>query len=110
MKTGILFFLLPLFYSVCVHAQWEWQNPLPQGNHLGEVCFINQSEGWAADYVGTIVHTTDGGQTWTAQNSSLTTTLWSVCFVDGNHGWAFGAQGKIISTGDGGQTWNIINI
>ena len=34
---------------------WFWQNPLPQGNTLRAVKFINTTIGWAVGYYGTIL-------------------------------------------------------
>lgn len=38
--------------GVFAQSGWFWQNPLPQGNGLGDVFFINNSTGWA---VGAVV-------------------------------------------------------
>ena len=48
---------------------WVWQNPLPQGNRLLDTAFVNASTGWAVGESGTIIHTTDGGDTWVGQDS-----------------------------------------
>jgi hypothetical protein len=45
-----------------VVTQWVWQNPLPQGNHLFAVSFVDANNGTAVGWSGTIVRTTDGGQ------------------------------------------------
>ena len=37
---------LSLIFS-CSFAQWEWQYPVPQGNTLNDVTFINKNDGWA---------------------------------------------------------------
>ena len=84
---------------------WVWQNPLPQGNELTDVCFVDASHGWAVGLFGTILATSDGGVTWTSQASGTYQTLYTVCFVDTSHGWAAGYQGTILSTTDGGATW-----
>ena len=84
---------------------WVWQNPLPQGNTLLDVCFVDGSHGWAVGYFGTIVATSDGGVTWTSQASGTYQTLYTVCFTDTSHGWAAGYQGTILLTTDGGATW-----
>jgi photosystem II stability/assembly factor-like uncharacterized protein len=63
---------------------------------------------------GTILHTTDGGMTWTPQASGTTATLDDVYFVDATQGWAVGGKnndtpgvpsGIILHTTDGGTTW-----
>ena len=87
-------------------AQWEWQNPLPQGNNLNAISTI-EDEVWAVGVNGTIIHSSDWGESWEFQNSNTVDNLADVCFVDLNHGWAlqsFGYQ-SIIKTDDGGINW-----
>ena len=52
-----------------------------------------------------ILATTDGGQTWNAQNN-IPVSILRVFFVDVMNGWASGTQGVIYNTTDGGRTWN----
>ena len=72
---------------------------------LFSVTFSTEQDGWACGRWGTVLHTTDGGATWSHQNSSTDYTLSSICFVDPHHGWAVGDEGAIIHTIDGGKTW-----
>jgi photosystem II stability/assembly factor-like uncharacterized protein len=68
------------------------------------VDFVDSTHGWAVGDHGTIVATTDGGVTWTAEDSGTTQGLWSVSFVDPQHGWVAGAA-TLFSTDDGGASW-----
>jgi photosystem II stability/assembly factor-like uncharacterized protein len=61
--------------------------------------------GWAVGDGGTILHTSDGGTTWTAQTSGTTNLLSLVEFTDANTGWAVGVGGTILHTSNGGTTW-----
>src|SRR5262249_33129424 len=63
-------------------SQWHWQNPLPQGNTLRGASFVDANSGTAVGDYGTIVRTTDGGNSWTIQSSGTTQTLWAVSFAD----------------------------
>ncbi|MFY2763245.1 WD40/YVTN/BNR-like repeat-containing protein [Arenimonas sp. MALMAid1274] len=70
---------------------------------------------WAAGHDGVIVHSTDGGQTWTRRRASP----WSydlvdpsegvpvmdLLFTDATHGFAIGAYSLMLVTTDGGVTW-----
>ena len=87
--------------------EWTWQNPLPQGNDLRDVCFVDANIGTAVGYYGTIVRTTDGGNSWTIQQSGTSLDLWGVSFSDASNGTAVGAGGMILRTTDGGEHWNI---
>src|SRR5258707_9438478 len=69
---------------------WFWQNPLPQGNPLRAVSFVDANTGTAVGDYGTILRTTDGGATWTLQTSGTTGGLSAVSFVQANTGTAVG--------------------
>jgi photosystem II stability/assembly factor-like uncharacterized protein len=86
-------------------SQWHWQNPLPQGNNLRGASFVDATTGTVVGEYGTIVRTTDGGNSWTIQGSGTTQTLWAVSFTDANNGTAVGEGGTIVRTTDGGTHW-----
>ncbi|MHB0914199.1 MAG: WD40/YVTN/BNR-like repeat-containing protein [Thermoleophilia bacterium] len=89
---------------------WQWVHPLVQGTTINDISFVNDNTGWAVGQGGTIIKTTDGGTTWSAQNSGTTYNVTGVDFVDSNTGWAVGNLGEftsfVIKTTDGGATWN----
>src|SRR5439155_24430182 len=89
---------------------WVWQNPLPQGNRLASVSFVDENIRTAVGEVGAILRTTDGGGSWSRQESRTTVNLMGVAFTDANTGTAvgssiFGSDGIILRTTDGGATW-----
>lgn len=45
---------------------------------------------------GTILKTINGGETWTAQTSGISNSIWSVYFLNANRGWAVGNNGEIL--------------
>jgi hypothetical protein len=53
-----LAFLIGLLAFHAAHAQWTWQNPLPQGNGLYSIYFPDANTGYAAGLSGTIIKTT----------------------------------------------------
>jgi photosystem II stability/assembly factor-like uncharacterized protein len=90
---------------------------------LHDVSFVDLEHGWAVGEGGTIVATTDGGATWTAQYSHGKATLSSVCFSDAMHGVAAGTleatrvpgalaptRAVVLATSDGGATWRVLNL
>src|SRR5437879_8145556 len=87
-------------------AHWVWQNPLPQGNTLYGVSFTDANTGTATGDNGTIVRTSDGGDSWSIQSSGTTNTLYGVSLTDADHGTAVGASGTILRTTDGGKAWS----
>lgn len=62
---------------------------------------------WMIGDKGTILRTSDGGQTWEIWTPyPANYALNRVVPVDGRAGWAVGARGVILRTTDGGQTWS----
>ena len=54
MKKKFIISLLVLL-TTKAYTQWTWQNPLPQGNNLNSVFFIDSLSGWAVGEHGTIL-------------------------------------------------------
>jgi photosystem II stability/assembly factor-like uncharacterized protein len=78
-------------------AIWEpvnYKEDLP----LFDVFFVSKEEGWVSGGAGTILHTKDGGNTWTAELGGDPHAegpgLKHLFFADATHGWA--------------QSWNIL--
>ncbi len=85
-------------------GHWLWENPLPQGNTLNDVCFPSATAGWAVGDNGTVLSTTDGGISWSTTDCGAND-LEAVCFADAQHGWIGGDGGTLMFTADGGATW-----
>lgn len=70
---------------------------------------------WAAGHDGVIVHSTDGGQTWSRRRAAPWTQdtfdpsegvpILDLLFVDGMNGYAIGAYALMLVTHDGGVSW-----
>ncbi|MEI7727371.1 MAG: YCF48-related protein, partial [Bacteroidota bacterium] len=73
-----LVFLILFSQSIGAIAQWSWVNPLPQGNTIHDVQFVNTSTGFAVGDGGTILKTIDGGYTWNRMENSCMESLNSV--------------------------------
>jgi hypothetical protein len=75
---------------------------------LESIHFYDQNIGYVTGDCGQIIHTIEGGSTWTNQvirtvGSSLW--LYSSWFTDANTGYVTGSNGTILKTTDGGVTW-----
>jgi photosystem II stability/assembly factor-like uncharacterized protein len=97
--------LVLIFSAQYIIAQWVLQNPYPQPYNLHDVYFIDNQTGWAAGDNGTMIKTTDGGNTWDVVNSGTNNSLTRIFFTNINTGWAVGDSGCIINTADGGNSW-----
>lgn len=69
------------------------------------VCFLNPEQAWVCGRRGVILHTEDGGLSWSRQQTGTDCTLVSVFFWDSQSGWAVGDEGTILHTDDGGAVW-----
>ena len=95
-------------YSIMSHSQFNWLNPLPQGNTLNSVYFVNENMGYVVGNYGTALTTIDGGLNWTILNTNTTKNLNAVYFITDNYGFAVGDSGTIIMTIDQGVNWTAI--
>lgn len=91
--------------------------------HLTAVDFVDPDHGWIAGFWrefpalekhdwAVIIHTDDGGRTWTRQIAGLEALLTAIRFADRARGWAVGfnrnnGTSVILATEDGGATWQV---
>ncbi|HXE48416.1 MAG TPA: YCF48-related protein [Ramlibacter sp.] len=99
---------------VCSGAQnsgWCWQNPLPAGETVTTVVFLNENLGWVAGPRGWMQKTVDGGVTWSRLPFTGFDFLVTLAFADEQHGWALTtANDRVMRTADGGQTWQQLSL
>ena len=83
----------------------------PTNETLRRLYFVDVNNGWAVSLDGKIISTTDAGNSWKIQNSTVTSPIVDIFFINPNHGWAmtypseppFGTS--ILKTTDGGDNW-----
>ena len=92
---------------------WTKQKLPKEAPQITGLQFLSATDGWA---VGTgwndngyatetwLLHTTDGGVTWTRVPNLDDTMATTVHFLDPQHGWLGGYNG-VYATSDGGDTW-----
>ncbi len=94
--------LVFLFTGKGFAQEWEWQNPLPQGNSLNATWSCSTNDVFAVGYNGTILHY--DGNTWSSMPSGTTNNLWSIWGTANNDLFAVGYSGTILHYD--GHTWN----
>ena len=104
-RKFLLVFIL-IVSPLLATCQWNWMNPLPQGNDLKDIRFLDPSTGYAVGDGGTILKTLDGGFTWNRLVSGTIYDLTSVFFVNSNVGYVTGVS-FVLKTIDGGITWTM---
>jgi photosystem II stability/assembly factor-like uncharacterized protein len=107
MKKHFVFLFLVCFSTYFCFSQPGWMLvSSPVEENLISVCFNNTQQGWILSSGGTLISTTNGGQSW--QTSALGNgTFTSVYFPDADNGYITGYEDSsfIMKTGDGGQSW-----
>lgn len=88
--------------------------PQPEGSSADNliyramgIYFTDQQTGWAIGYNGTIMKTTDGGETWIGMTVDYGD-FRDVQFLDDDRGWLAGKDGAFYRTSDGGGSWDRI--
>jgi photosystem II stability/assembly factor-like uncharacterized protein len=107
----------PVVHTTDGGRNWSYTNTLdPASCDLQGISFADATHGWIVgskqvmrsnginfDFVGVILRTTDGGQTW--DTTSGWGTLYDINAIDPTTAWAVGTGGTIVRTTDGGTTW-----
>lgn len=107
MKFTLFIFI---FISICtdVFPQWTLLRS-PVSSALNSLSVSDSSTVTACGDKGTIIRSTDGGDSWNVFITDTSQQLYSICFTDRMHGWAAGTDtggtGVIYNTTDGGQNW-----
>jgi photosystem II stability/assembly factor-like uncharacterized protein len=104
LSRGVISTILFITFVLCPFLGGSFANQTIKDD-LFDVSFPTEKDGWACGRWGAVVHTADGGKTWSRQDTGTDYTLASISFVDENNGWAVGDHGTIIHTKDGGMTW-----
>lgn len=83
-------------------AAWPW--PPAKGQFNSSVVAAHGNNLWLFAFSG-VLHSTDGGHTWTEIRLQTPQILPSaLTFADNSHGWLL-TNGKLYATTDGGETW-----
>ena len=77
-------------------STWFWQQPVPTGNRLLSVKFVDGNTGYAAGKIGTIIKTTNSGVNWFVLNSGINVDIYSLSFRNINTGYVSFFDIKII--------------
>lgn len=87
--------------------KWE-QVAVPVNVTLTAVSFADDKNGWAVGHDAAILHTTDGGRSWTLQHfdTALGQPALNVIALDAQRAMVVGAYGMWFATSDGGKSWD----
>lgn len=85
----------------------DWTQSVSPTRSLLTNAFALGNDVWAVGHEQVILHSSDGGLTWSRQYLKLDAfgPLLDVLFLDAQRGFAIGVEGAILSSSDGGVTW-----
>lgn len=108
--VGVIWLLL--YSQPPLHAQgWQWQNPLPQGDGLNLVTFVDRHHGWITSNGPILLRTRNSGKNWEILRTGIVFT--DIHFISPLEGWGIGnarfdvIKWNIYHTTDGGTTWEV---
>jgi photosystem II stability/assembly factor-like uncharacterized protein len=85
-------------------AGWSGTRQGQPGKDLNAVYFADSKRGWVAGDGGLVLHTEDGGRSWSRQNIATNESVNDIYFRDKENGYLLAAT-QIFTTEDGGDTW-----
>ncbi len=85
----------------------------PASERLNRIVFQEDTLGWIVGKGGTILHSSDRGNSWQFQQSGIDNEIFDIFMLDAQYGWAVALQppsgGKfgtnILKTSNGGEDW-----
>lgn len=87
-------------------GQWRWENPLPSGDTLYAVAPLSSSIIVAVGGRGAILHSTDGGATWSRRASGTEFALRTISSGGPGDLWVAGLGNALLRSSDGGRSWS----
>jgi photosystem II stability/assembly factor-like uncharacterized protein len=85
---------------------WCWVSPVRSSQAIWNIAFADENTGWAVGAFGNVLHTRDGGRTWSPQRSGVAAGLQYVRARNANEVYALGQAGVLVRSLDGGNSWD----
>lgn len=89
----------------------EWRQVQgPVRAMLTRVEFVDAEHGWAVGHDGSVLRSTDGGESWSLSHfdADWGKPFYDVLFDTSERGMVTGANGRMMRTTDGGETWEAV--
>jgi photosystem II stability/assembly factor-like uncharacterized protein len=98
-------------FSEVTPLTWRKTNAPVASSRTDDIWFIDPNTGWAVNSDGSIIKTSDGGQSWVVQQSTPGVYLRCVGFANSNVGWVgtLTRNRRLFHTVDGGTSWNMVS-
>ena len=99
-----------IFHGKSDGTGWHIEAQVPIGGPMLDIQFTDGSTGWAVGTGGTILHTSNAGETWNQQISKVTEELSHIHAISHAVAWAAGNVDGLLQTTNGGEEWNLIQL
>ena len=76
--------------------------------NLFAACAPGEETGWIVGELGRVFRTSDGGATWSRQNTGSTKPFLAISCIDEQTAWIGGKAGILYRTTDAGATWKLL--
>ena len=87
-----------------------WKRLASGRDNLRALFFLSKNSGWVGGDAGLVMHTVDGGKTWTPCPVPSSEPVRDLSFVDGRRGLAAAGIGGLWVTLDGAKTWRKLEL
>jgi photosystem II stability/assembly factor-like uncharacterized protein len=82
---------------------WQAAGPASSSGAITGLAFADDLHGWMITTTGAVLHTIDGGDTWSAQPVGTDLALQAVVAVDSTTAWVITRDGQVLSTATAGN-------
>jgi photosystem II stability/assembly factor-like uncharacterized protein len=107
-KISSLFLAVLSILTINLNAQWNWVNPVPQGNSLNAIQYVD-TICYAVGQDGKIIRTANSSDTlWVDISTDFPMDLFDVHFVNNSIGYAVGDNGIILKSGQN-DSWDTLS-
>lgn len=106
----ILFTIALIFginYVLISQNGWIWQNPLPQGNSMSNLQFVNSTTAYALCF-NSVMKSTNAGSNWSIHYTNHSQNNNSLHFINETTGFVVSDSGIVLKTVNGGVNWSVL--
>jgi photosystem II stability/assembly factor-like uncharacterized protein len=86
---------------------WIWQNPLPQGNNMTDLQFVNSTTAYAMCF-NSVMKSTNAGSNWSIYYTNHSQNNTSLQFINETTGYIVSDSGIVLKTVNGGVNWSMV--
>ena len=116
LRQSLAAIILAVFSANVLNAQWELRYPDIPTDQINDILFLSESVGFAVNSAGSVLMTTNGGDTWKIKAHYQRDVISDMEFLDNQNGFAIspfshiGDDVSFLYTTDSGLSWDDANV